>query len=1460
MSEAEQSGTGREEIWLEKYRPQTLDEVVGQETITERLESYVARNELSHCLFAGPAGIGKCVTGETPVLTDDGLHRMENIVGEADGFETNDAGTSVLSLTDNGEFEYIEPSHVFGKRTEVLLSVSTRDGSEMTVTPEHKLFVLTHDGLEWREAADVEPGDRIVRPLETPTLDTNGRIDWVEQMDGERTFVHVTEEFATAHEIPFEENLVGIKKEVVGYLRKGKSVDEIASLVDTPPKTVMAVEREFRDENLGASSSVCSLGYLRRLDVSQEEIQEHVERIQYVTSYNNKRSAPITPPWELTPELARLIGLAVSESQIENGRIKFYNTDEDLREAFTSGLESLFGVEPRHGEQQDVPYVVIGNRTVTHYLESCFDAFDSAMGGTGIGSTLLHADEQARSAFLRAVFDAEAHLRGEGILELTQKNEDRITLLSYLLASFGIPSRRKEKQKRATNGSEQKRSYHTLYISGVPHLATFREQVGFSVTEKSERLNRVTERTSNPNDDTILTQQSVGKLCERLNLTKTAYVPDTLNPDTPGRQRYLTGISELIDDATERLERIQQTRERLTQLEPAINEVVSVPSRWVGQRETLEPLAVRKQLRAETGVDTGRLLEYARGDRTPYAGRVQQLLAEVTERQIDAPVEVLQSELHSIIGSLDISYNRLAEGTELRGTDISNLLTRDDHEVRSLSRFGTVATRLDTVLSRMASTETIEHLHVLDRLVESDIYLDEVTEVETVDEPQRVYDLTVPGPRNYVAGTVPTVMHNTTSAVAIARELYGDDWEEHFLELNASDERGIDVVRDRIKSFARTSFGGVDYRIIFLDEADALCVPPGTEVVTGYPSSTEVKKIEDVAEDGEPIPSVDFETNEIQSDKGRLVDSGVADFFEIKLNDEREITASLTHPFFVVDEDGMLVEKELRELSPGDEIADFKGDIGVSRCETCGDWTTGRFCSVPCKDDGHSKEMQGEKNPMHGTEWSEERREKIVEKLSDGRLSGENNPNYGGEFHGVSVWEMDDDAIERFRENISDLRAGTSWDEWVVDADADEVKEQIGESYSEWWESLDEDERADIIKKATENCDYPVCDITGDNNPMRDPEVAQKVSEALQGHEPTGGNIRHSEELGHLVRSDWEYEVAKALQDAGVDYEYEPEFELSDSVFHPDFLIGDTVVEVKGVAELWGQTEKVEEFLETYGDEYTFVVVGDEALPHHEHYNRDEFEAALVSDGGARTVETTEIRSIEYSHREKAYNISMEGTPNFMLANGILTHNTSDAQSALRRTMEQFSNNVRFILSCNYSSQIIDPIQSRCAVFRFSPLGDEAIETQVREIAEAEGIEVTDDGVAALVYAADGDMRKAINGLQAAAVTGDTVDEEAVFEITSTARPEEIKEMVTLALDGDFTAARSRLDGLITEEGIAGGDIIDQLHRSVWEFELDNDAAVQLLDRIGEADYRLTEGANERIQLEALLASLALDE
>ena len=201
---------------------------------------------------------------------------------------------------------------------------------------------------------------------------------------------------------------------------------------------------------------------------------------------------------------------------------------------------------------------------------------------------------------------------------------------------------------------------------------------------------------------------------------------------------------------------------------------------------------------------------------------------------------------------------------------------------------------------------------------------------------------------------------------------------------------------------------------------------------------------------------------------------------------------------------------------------------------------------------------------------------------------------------------------------------------------------------------------------------------------------------------------------------------------------------------------------------------------------------------------------------------------------------------------------TKDAQSALRRTMEQFSHNTRFILSCNYSNRIIDPIQSRCAVFRFPPLSDDAISGRVREIADEEGIKITEDGLNAIIYVSQGDMRKAINSLQAASITGEEVEEENVYKTAASARPEDINSMVGKAIDGDFIGAREMLEILLIEGGISGGDIIDQLYRSVWEFQVDNKIAVVMIDRIGEADYRISEGANERIQLEALLAAISM--
>ena len=201
---------------------------------------------------------------------------------------------------------------------------------------------------------------------------------------------------------------------------------------------------------------------------------------------------------------------------------------------------------------------------------------------------------------------------------------------------------------------------------------------------------------------------------------------------------------------------------------------------------------------------------------------------------------------------------------------------------------------------------------------------------------------------------------------------------------------------------------------------------------------------------------------------------------------------------------------------------------------------------------------------------------------------------------------------------------------------------------------------------------------------------------------------------------------------------------------------------------------------------------------------------------------------------------------------------TSDAQAALRRTMEKYSKICRFILSCNYSSKIIDPIQSRCAVFRFKPLTKEDVRGFLTKIVENENVKIDDDAMEALVHVARGDMRRAVNSLQVAASMDKTIDIDTVYQTTGLANPEEVKKMIETALKGNFIAARDKLDEIMIEFGLSGQDIIRQIHSSFFELSIDDREKVMLMDKTGEIEFRIIEGSNERIQLEALLAYLVL--
>ena len=201
---------------------------------------------------------------------------------------------------------------------------------------------------------------------------------------------------------------------------------------------------------------------------------------------------------------------------------------------------------------------------------------------------------------------------------------------------------------------------------------------------------------------------------------------------------------------------------------------------------------------------------------------------------------------------------------------------------------------------------------------------------------------------------------------------------------------------------------------------------------------------------------------------------------------------------------------------------------------------------------------------------------------------------------------------------------------------------------------------------------------------------------------------------------------------------------------------------------------------------------------------------------------------------------------------------TKEAQQALRRTMENHTSTCRFVLAANYSSKIIDPIQSRCAVFRFKPLAKEHVLALIDHVVKSEKLEMNTEAKEALATVAEGDLRRVVNILQSCAAVAKTITPETVYSLASVAEPKEVKEVLVTALKGDFVKAREKLLDVMLRYGLSGLDAIKQIQSEIWNLEIDGRKKVTLIDKCGETEFRLVEGSDEFVQLEALLAQFVL--
>ncbi|XP_044532350.1 replication factor C subunit 2 isoform X2 [Gracilinanus agilis] len=198
---------------------------------------------------------------------------------------------------------------------------------------------------------------------------------------------------------------------------------------------------------------------------------------------------------------------------------------------------------------------------------------------------------------------------------------------------------------------------------------------------------------------------------------------------------------------------------------------------------------------------------------------------------------------------------------------------------------------------------------------------------------------------------------------------------------------------------------------------------------------------------------------------------------------------------------------------------------------------------------------------------------------------------------------------------------------------------------------------------------------------------------------------------------------------------------------------------------------------------------------------------------------------------------------------------TDGAQQALRRTMEIYSKTTRFALACNASDKIIEPIQSRCAVLRYTKLTDAQVLARLMTVIEKEKVEYTDDGLEAIVFTAQGDMRQALNNLQSTYSGFGFINSENVFKVCDEPHPLLVKEMLQHCVSANIDEAYKILAHL-WRLGYSPEDVIGNIFRVCKTFQMPEYLKLEFIKEIGYTHMKIADGVNSLLQMAGLLARL----
>ncbi|KAL1491005.1 hypothetical protein ABEB36_011667 [Hypothenemus hampei] len=198
---------------------------------------------------------------------------------------------------------------------------------------------------------------------------------------------------------------------------------------------------------------------------------------------------------------------------------------------------------------------------------------------------------------------------------------------------------------------------------------------------------------------------------------------------------------------------------------------------------------------------------------------------------------------------------------------------------------------------------------------------------------------------------------------------------------------------------------------------------------------------------------------------------------------------------------------------------------------------------------------------------------------------------------------------------------------------------------------------------------------------------------------------------------------------------------------------------------------------------------------------------------------------------------------------------TLEAQNALRRVIEKYTENIRFCIISNFLGKIIPALQSRCTRFRFGPLSPEQIMPRLNYVIDEERVQISEDGKKALFTLAKGDMRKLLNILQSTWFAYKNVTEDTVYSCVGHPLRSDIENVLKWLLSEDIKTAYKNIQELKTIRGLALSDVLTEVHKLVHRIEFPFETSIILLDKMAQIEYRLAQSANEKIQLTCLISA-----